>query len=137
MTRLLDRIAVNKKDETSMRIDDPVNLPAMLQKINDILLSENPQSKSHITHENAQGMIQAMSLNLYIEETCGREFRITILDRLVWDKCRYIMSVEGMGTGQILKGLSSLQPVISSNMPPTLVEQMVYGKHREVKRDER
>lgn len=135
MTRLLDRMASNKKEDSNIRLDDPVNLPAMLQKINDILLSENRESKSHISHENAQGMIQAMNFNLFIEETCGREFRITVLDRLVFDKCRYILSVDGAGSNSILKGLSSLQPVISSNMPPTLVEQMVYGKHREVKRE--
>jgi hypothetical protein len=78
-----------------------------------------------------------MNFNLFIEETCGKEFRIGVLDRLVLDKCRYILSVDGAGTGEVLKGLSSLQPVISSNMPPTLIEQMVYGKHKqmEVKRE--
>jgi hypothetical protein len=135
--RLLDKMQGNKREETGVKIDDPINLPAMLQKINDILLSENNESKSNISHENAQGMIQAMNFNLFIEETCGKEFRITVLDRLVFDKCRYILSVDGMGSDKVLKGLNSLQPVISSNMPPSFTEYLLAGnKSREVKKNE-
>jgi hypothetical protein len=131
MGRLTDRVLEPKQStDTKVEMQDPINMPALIQKIADVLTVDRWQSKgNNVSHENVLGMIQANNFNNFIVESLGAEFRIVLLDKLILDKMTFVQSVGGIGVRNVKEGLNSLQPVVSSVMPPTFIETLAQNNN--------
>ena len=127
MPKFLDRLDDNESINQEPINNSDNSLTGIIQKLHDVIRREDWQSKGdNIDHNNVKGMIQANSFNNFLEESLGKEFRITLLDKLIFDKMTFTLSVKGVGTKKIQDGLNTIQPVINSNVftPPTFMESL-------------
>lgn len=108
-----------------MEVHNPADFSEIIQKINDSLANMDFEQKSNIIGENSTGIIQAMDLNNFIQDRLGAEFRIEALDLLIINKLRYVLSVESIGTKNLLSALRMLQPNIVSQLPVTFQDKLL------------
>lgn len=110
---------------TDMELHDSVNIKEIYTEIENILMEVHKEKKSNLMGDNVKGIIIANWFNTFLERSLGgKEFRLDILDELIDDKLTYIISLDKTGLTELLKGIASLSPQITSIMPPTLIERM-------------
>jgi hypothetical protein len=112
-------------EPTEVVMNNPADFSAIIQKINDSLANMDFEQKSNLIGDNSTGILQAMELNNFIETRLGKEFRIESLDILVYNKMKYVMSVENKGVKNLLDALRMLQPNIISQLPVTLQDRLL------------
>lgn len=121
--KLTTQLDNSMEGDSSITMENPVNLKEVFTEIENILMNINRPKKSNLIGDNVKGIIIALWFNSFFEQTLGKEFRLEILDDLINNKLSYIMSVDKIGSENLLRGISSLSPQITSIMPPTLLER--------------
>lgn len=121
LTTQLDNIV----EPTEVVVSNPADFSQIIQKINDSLANMDFEQKSNLIGDNSTGILQAMELNNFIETRLGKEFRIESLDILVYNKLKYVMSVDNKGVRNLLDALRMLQPNIISQLPVTLQDRLL------------
>lgn len=122
LTRIMDNANKNTSGNDTI-LENPVNFENIIQKIHDTISMQNGRRKSKLIAENVTGIIIGNAFNNQLQDVLGHEFRLDILDKLIDDKSNWVLSVDGSGVNQIIRGLSVLQPNVVGAMPPTLIER--------------
>lgn len=137
LTKQIESLRQNMNIDNIDEVQNPVDFSQIIGKIESVLTTENKKRKSKLTGDNIKGIMQLSALNNFLEKNLGKEFRIDIYDKLIEDKLDYVVSYEGKGINDIIRGLSIIQPNVVGQMPATVIDRSLGNNPQRIRDDER
>ena len=117
-------------ESITMEDDDEENNSKEVNSLNETIkelgrsaFDRHIDKTSNLTNENIIGIIQAQSLNEYMEVNFG--YRYSILDKLCSDKKILVVSRKGMGLEAFKELVKSIQATFEQSQLPQRLQNMM------------
>lgn len=111
-----------KEDTEEMVLEQRNTVQDVIREISKTLFEKYTKKTSNLTDLNIEGMIQAESLNEYMEKNFG--YRYTVLDVLCRSKRDLALSSGGFGIATFIESIKSVQATIEQHEIPEALRRL-------------
>lgn len=111
-----------KEDTEEMVLEQRNTVQDVIREISKTLFEKYTKKTSNLTDLNIEGMIQAESLNEYMEKNFG--YRYTVLDVLCKSKRDLALSSGGFGIATFIESIKSVQATIEQHEIPEALRRL-------------
>lgn len=103
-------------------------LSELVAELNRVLNESSFYAKSHITKRNLRGILRAQAFQQYLHQRY--DFRVKVLDILIEEKLKGVLSIEGKGRREIVEMISKGTMKIEAKSGFDIADRLLGGGPR-------